>query len=233
TVIALVMFLLARKDGSREISTLRWLVIPAVCFALYFRSEGTNGFLGHIRDRFAIVGLFALIPALRMPAGWRGHLGTLALVVTTLMTTETLNWHLTQFEKREVGDFAGALEHIPAGKRVAGLLFDTESKQFWQNPFLHYPEYYLLEHGGSVTFSFAGYPHWPYDYLPHKDPLGASPPVFLWEWQPHRVAVNEELAASYDYVLTRGSGFEPPDDLFYKVFDGTGDWRVWKRRAHD
>jgi hypothetical protein len=226
--IALVLALLAKKQHA-TVSTLRWLIIPAICVVLFFRSEGTNGFLGHIRDRFAIVAVFSVIPALRMPRGWLGHAGTGAMMVASGMSAETFNWHCTTFERDEVGDFSGALDHIPAGKRVAGLIFDAESKLFYQHPVLHYPAYYLVEKGGMVSFSFAGYSHWPYRFLPHKDPLGASPPVFLWEWQPERVSVHEELAPSYDYVITRGPGFHPPDDLFYKSWEGTG-WDVWKRR---
>jgi hypothetical protein len=54
--------------------------------------------------------------------------------------------------------------------------------------------------------------------------------VFLWEWRPTRAAVREELALSYDYVLTRGPGFEPPDALYTKAWEGTL-WQVWERRA--
>ena len=163
-----------------------------------------------------------------MPRGWLGHASTIAMLVPVGLAAETFNWHCTTFERDEVGDFDGALEHIPKGKRVAGLIFDPESKLFYHHPLLHYPAYYLLDRGGMVSFSFAGYSHWPY-HLPHEDPLGASPPVFLWEWQPERVAVREELAPSYDYAITRGPGFNPPDDLFAKVWGGTG-WEVWKRR---
>lgn len=230
-IIAIVLSLLAarRRHAPATVSTLRWLLIPAICLFLFFRSEGTNGFLGHIRDRFAIVAIFTVLPVLRMPKGWLGHAGTAAMVVTAAMSAETMNWHFAHFEKYEVGAFGEALDHIPANKRIAGLIFKTESKDFYQNPFLHYPAYYLVERGGTVNFSFAGYPHWVYKYLPHKDPLGASPPVFLWEWEPDRVAIREELAASYEYVLTRGPGFDPPDDVFYKIWEGTGGWRVWKR----
>ncbi len=233
-IIAIVLTVAARvrSHGKPVLSTLRWLVIPAICLFLYFRSEGSNGYLAHIRDRFALLTVFTLVPALRMPRGWLGHAGAGALLVTAAMTAETFNWHCTQFERYEVADFEQALEQIPAGKHVAGLMFDTESKYFRQNPFLHFPTYYIVERGGTVNFSFAGYPHWAYRYRPHMDPLGASPPVFSWEWQPQRVAAREELAASYDYVITRGSGFDPPDALFFKAWEGTG-WQVWKRRDHD
>lgn len=230
-LIGVVMTVLAHGKGPRAyVSTGRWLLVPLVCAILYFRSEGTNGFLGHIRDRFALIGVIALIPALRMPRGMLGHLGTAAMVVVSFFVAETFDWHCARFEREEVCDFDDALAHIPANKRVAGLIFKSESDYFEQNPFLHYVAYYFVEKGGAVSFSFAGYPHWVYAYKPHQDALGASPPVFLWEWRPDRIAAREELAASYDYVLTRAAGFDPPDDLFAKTWKGTY-WAVWERRA--
>ncbi|HEX3342975.1 MAG TPA: hypothetical protein VHS09_00330, partial [Polyangiaceae bacterium] len=224
-VTAVALTVLARRDHARPVvSTARWLLIPLACAVLYFRSEGTNGFLGHIRDRFVLLAVMAMLPTFRMPRGVLGHLGTVAMVVISYMTAETFQWHLTRFEREDVGDFSAALDHIPPDRRVAGLIFESESRYFGQNPFLHYPSYYLVERGGRVNFSFAGYPHWPFGYRPHQDPLGASPPTFLWEWQPWRVQ-TEDLAASYDYVLTRGDGFDAPD-TFWKSWEGT-DWAVW------
>lgn len=230
-VTAVTLTVLARRGPARPlISTARWLLIPLVCAVLYFRSEGTNGFLGHIRDRFVLLAVVAILPTFRMPKGLLGHLGTVAMVVISGLTAETWEWHLSHFEREDVGDFTAALDHIPRDRRVAGLIFDSESRYFAQNPFLHYASYYLVERGGRVNFSFAGYPHWVYGYRPHEDPLGASPPAFLWEWQPWRLEPREELAASYDYVLTRGAGFDAPDDTFWKSWQGTA-WTVWERRV--
>jgi hypothetical protein len=227
-VTATTLTTLARRGGPRPpISTARWLLLPLACLILYFRSEGTNGFLGHIRDRFALLAVFSLLPILRMPRGVVGHLGMAAMVVITGMTVETLEWHLSHFERVDVGDFDAALEHMERDRRVAGLIFESRSNFFAEDPFLHYAAYYLLDRGGKVNFSFAGYPHWPYAYKPHEDPLGASPPVFLWEWQPFTIR-REDLVASYDYVLTRGEGFDPPDE-FRKAWEGT-HWTVWQRR---
>ena len=230
SLVAIALTLLTRRRVRSAISTARWALVPLVCFFLYFRSEGTNGFLGHIRDRFALFGMFALIPLFRMPKGIVGALGTVAMTLISLETAETFDWHCSRFEREEVGDFDQALDHIAPGKRVAGLILSSDSKYFSENPFLHYAAYYLVEKGGSVNFSFAGYPHWVYSYRPHMDPLGASPPVFLWEWRPDHIAPREELAPSYDFVLTRGPGLELPDDLYWKAWEGTR-WSVWERRS--
>jgi hypothetical protein len=229
-VVAVAMTVLARsrQTSAPGPSTARWLLIPFACSLLYFHAEGSNGFLGHIRDRFALLAVFLLVPALRMPRAVAGALGTCAMVMVSLMTAETWRWHLARFDV-ECGDFDGALAHIPPNERVAGLIYSTDSKLFEQDPYLHYASYYLVDRGGSVGFSFAGYPHWVYSYKPHEDPLGASPSVFLWEWEPQRRELREEIAASYDYVLTRGSGFEPLPDWFTRVWEGDR-WSVWARR---
>jgi len=227
-VAGVALTVLARRGPGRPVvSTGRWLLIPLACAVLYFRSEGANGYFAHIRDRYVLLAVVTLLPTLRMPRGLLGHLGTVAMVVIAGMTAETFEWHSSHFEREDLGDFDEALEHLPANRRVAGLIYESEAKYFGQNPFLHYAQYYLLERGGKVNYSFAGYPHWVYAYRPHQDPLGASPPLQLWEWQPWRV---EDLAASYDYVLTRGNGFDASDDRFFKAWEGT-HWAVWERRS--
>jgi hypothetical protein len=233
-VVALVtaasLTVLSRRREERPfISTARWLIIPLVCAVLFFRSEGTNGFLGHIRDRFAVVALIALVPAMRMPRGWLGHVGAIAMFANVLNEVETFNWHCDRFETEEVGDFTGALEHVPPGKRVAGLVYSASSIYFSEHPLLHYVAYYTAERQGEVKFTFAGYPHWVYSYAPHRDILGMSPPVFLWEWRPDRVAPHEELDAGFDYVITRGL-YTPLSPDFDREWEGTG-WTVWHRRA--
>jgi hypothetical protein len=51
----------------------------------------------------------------------------------------------------------------------------------------------------------------------------------MWEWEPWRIEPREDLAA-YDYVLTRGPGFDAPDGIFSRAWEGT-HWTVWERRA--
>jgi hypothetical protein len=234
-VIGAVMTVLAvtqrrHKETPGIVSTARWLLIPLVCAILYFRAEGQNGYLGHIRDRFSVFAFLCLVPALRMPKGVVSHVGAAAMFVVAAYTAETFNWHLARFEQVDVGDFDQVVEAIPPNKRVASLIFRSESDYFGQNPFLHYGMYYLVEKGGVVNFSFSGYPHWVSNYRPHQDLLGASPPIYLWEWRPDRNRVREELTAAYDYVVARGPGFDPPDDLWVCVLRTTR-WSVWQRRA--
>jgi sugar lactone lactonase YvrE len=229
-LLAAAMTTLGAAPGRRGVvSTARWLIVPLACTVLYFCSEGHHGFLGHIRDRYPLVAVLALVPVLRMPARTMGHVGTALMMILSLATAERLDRSCTRFEEGEAGDFDGALAAIPPGKTVAGLMFWTESVYFNQNPFLQYVAYYVVERGGAATFSFDGFPHWPTAYRPHAGPPDANPAPFLWEWAPSGVAPREELAAAYDYVLVRGSHFDPPDALFVKIWQG-GAWSVWQRR---
>jgi hypothetical protein len=94
-------------------------------------------------------------------------------------------------------------------------------------PFLHFGSYYQVEKGGIVEFTYAGYAHWPVDFLPgHYPPPGRSARL-RWEWTPEQVPIAE-IYPYYDYVLTRGGGFRPPVGT-YHVRWSSGRWAVWEK----
>jgi len=96
------------------------------------------------------------------------------------------------------------------------------------NPFLHFGSYYQVKKGGVVMFTYAGYLHWPFDFKPGKYPPPGGPARLRWEWTPESVRVQDELYPYYDYVLTRGSGFNPPPGTFHIQWSGD-KWTVWAR----
>ena len=77
--------------------------------------------------------------------------------------------------------------------------------------------------------SYAGYAHWPFDYLPGKAPPPGGPARLRWEWTPEQTNATGELGGYYDYVLTRGAGFDADRNGFRARFQGER-WAVWERK---
>lgn len=120
-------------------------------------------------------------------------------------------------------EYAGleqVLRSIPEGRKVAGLIFRPTSAHVRFAPFLHAAQWYQAERGGAAMFSFASMPHSPFHFRPEQH-APALPP--RWEWQPHRVAPERDLAW-FDYVLSRGA----PAELsgWSKLSEANG-WAVW------
>src|SRR5262249_1853177 len=126
----------------------------------------------------------------------------------------------------DVGEFDLALDQIPPGKRVIGLIFDSASPVVNRSPYLHFASYYQVKKGGMVMFAFSGYPHWPTFFLPHAAPPPTSPRRKAWEWEPWYVSEEEDMHY-FDYALVRAAGPKTPPPSFDVVFQGPR-WGVWK-----
>jgi hypothetical protein len=225
--IAVVVWLGGASSPEATRPIRRWMgLVPFVCLVLFFLSQDNNGYIYYIRQRYPVLFAMAAVPLVRFPTGWKGHLATLAMCVLAGSTIESVTWHFRMFERYELGDIDGALNALPNGKRVLGLMFSSASAYIQNWPFVHFVNYCQLEHGGTVYVTFAGQPHWPVRYREHHavDGLDTS---YGQEWEPDRVSNDPYLAEKFDYVLVRGPGFDPPERLFRKVFAGDR-WTLWQ-----
>ena len=233
-VLAIVATVVGRRADAvaDEPRVARWLwVVPVLCIVGYFRSGGDQGYVAHIRDRYPVLAVFTTIPLLRFPRQrWAGHALAAGLVGLAAMSIESTYWHFAKFWSEDVGDFAGVLAHIPPRQRVAGLIYDSESAYIQHYPFVHFVNYYQLEKGGVVSFSFSGFPHWPTKFAGNREPLGWVQAKSGMEWHPELNDVHDQLAPYFDYLIVRGDGFDSPDDLYVRAFETTG-WVLWKRRT--
>ena len=226
--VALLAFGLAQGERDRARPLARGLVLlPVVCLALYFTTGQSRGPVWLFSQRFAILGFITAVPLLRMPGGWRGHVAAACALAVGVGATVNTCKHFIQFQLEEVGDIDGAIAAMGPRKRVAALIFDKFSGVTNWAPFLHFGSYYQLEKGGVVQFSYAGWSHWPFDYKPGHIPPPGELPRARWEWTPEQVPI-EELYPYYDYVLTRGPGFRPPEGTFHVKWRGDR-WMVWER----
>lgn len=204
-----------------------YVLLPAACLLAYFVLPEGHDYLFFIAQRFAVLFLITAIPLLPMPAGWKGAAVTTAAALVATAAIANAAIHFRDFNRREVGNFEGALEAMPPNSRVCALIFDPASRVVRNAAFLHFGSYYQVSKGGVVMFTYAGYPHWPIDFVPGRYPPPGGPARPRWEWTPQQVPLSE-IEPFYDYVLTRGDGFEPADA--YRRVWRDDRWSVWARR---
>jgi hypothetical protein len=208
-----------------------WFLLPVSCVLGYLTLGNMLGDVWMFGQRFAVPALLTSVPLLRMPRGGRGAFVTMAALGAALGSTLNVCKHFVLFEREELGDFEQAIDSMAPNKKVAGLVFDKTSAVMSDlyAPYLHFVSYYQVEKGGVVQFSYAGFPHWPVQYMPGMFPPPGTMPRLRWEWMPEAVPITE-LYPYYDYVLTRGEGFRPPPGTFHPTFRGR-KWTVWNRDA--
>lgn len=222
-VVASVALSQGDRDGSHKESR-AYVLLPLLCGFFYFFCGDELGEIWLVSKRFAVPGMLACIPLLRMPRGERGLLVTAGILLVSAHSTVNVCTKYIRYEQREVGDIDEALAVIEPGKKVAGLIYDRGSAVVQHNPFLHYVSYYQAEKGGFVQFSVAHSLHWPFVYKDGFMPPPGRPPFKRWEWMPE--AVQGELYPFYDYLLVRGNG--PVPSTFHVKYRGD-HWMVYER----
>ncbi|MDP9035798.1 MAG: hypothetical protein M3O50_13435 [Myxococcota bacterium] len=233
-IVALALVVLAslglslgdHDQGTR--SARAYVLLPMSCVVLYFALPEAHGYIWLIAQRFPILFAMTAIPLLRMPRGARGWAVTaLAAAVGAASVVNTCK-HFIRFEIDEVGDIDDAIAAMQPRRRVCALIYDKASAIVNNQPFLHFGSYYQVEKGGVVMFTYAGYLHWPIDFQRDKYPPPGGPARMRWEWTPEAVPLSE-IYPYYDYVLTRGAGFQPPAGTFHVVYRGD-HWAVWAKQ---
>jgi hypothetical protein len=215
------------RDDSSPLAR-RYFIVVLVCIGGFVSLADHLGDVWLLAQRFPIPGLLCAIPLLRIPRSkTRGTLAMAGVLVACYGSVINTCKHFIKFELEEVGDFDGAIEAIPPGKKVCGLIYDKGSAIVPNAVFLHFVSYYQAEKGGLVMFSYAGFPHWPFTYKPGKYPPPGKPARLRWEWTPEQTPFNE-IYPYYDYVLVRGGGFRPPPGSYHRTFS-QDRWQVWAR----
>ncbi len=202
-------------------------VLPATCVACYLALAEGHDYVFFIAQRFAVLFAVTAIPLLPMPSGSRGTIVTIAAAVVALVSIANTAREFRRFDREEVGAFDAAIAVMPPRSRVCALIYDSGSRIVRNAPFLHFGSYYQASRGGLVMFTYAGYPHWPVDFAPDRYPPPGGPARQRWEWTPRQVPMAE-IYPFYDYVLTRGRGFEPEPGTYREAWRD-GKWAVWAR----
>ncbi len=200
------------RDGVGATIGWRLALLSPLCVLLYFVMPTSYDWIWPIAPRFPL--LAAVLVPILLPRS--SELFARGVLVGAFVISAASFYHVgdafADFETEEVGDFDEALAHIPAGQKVAGLIFARGSRHVSFSPFIHYVAYYQARKGGAVMFTFADFPQSPFRFVAHNRPPRVPP---RWEWMPQRVRPRQ--LTWYDYVLVRGgpgavarpgSGFE-------------------------
>lgn len=228
-LLALIERLLRRSERAPDALAaalgMRLLALPPLCALLYFVAPTSYDWIWPIAQRFPLLCAIWLVIALP-----RFRLGG-SIVFALAFAVSAASFQITgkafaDFEREEVDarDFEAALETIPKGQRVVGLIFDRGSRFVAFAPFIHYVAYYQARKGGAVMFSFADFPQSPFRFRDDNRPPRVPP---RWEWLPERVRPRE--LGFYDYALVRGGPgpIAAPNSGFTAVY-GSRRWSVWK-----
>jgi hypothetical protein len=219
---------LAQGDRDRAKPAARALVvIPIACTLLYFLTGSALGDVWLLSERFPVPGMMSVIPLMRMPKGARGALVTVLALALAASSTVNVCQHFIRFQLDEVGDFDEAIDAMEPRRRVAALIYDKFSSVANFAPFLHFGSYYQAQKGGLIQFSYSSFLFWPVRFRQGHFPPPGTKPRLRWEWTPEQVPI-QELYPYYDYILTRGSGFNPPPGTFHLLWRGQR-WSVYAR----
>ena len=223
-----------RSPAERELMAglprLLWRVAPLAPLAAlaYFIAPVSYDWIWPINARFALLALLLFIPWLRPPRRWAEGLLHSAVIVIAMLSFQQASRASLAFEREEVLELDAAIESIPEGSRVAGLIFASGSRHVKFSPFLHSVAYVQAARGGAVMFSFADFPQSPIRFREGSRPPRVPP---RWEWMPGQVDPAHDLDW-YEYVLTRGGpgriGRMP--GRWRNIFSSE-PWRVYKRRG--
>ncbi len=217
---------LSNKRAAGQIAW-RYAALPIVCIILYLIADDSVGDIWLVGPRLAILAIIAAVPLVGIPTGVPGQLITgLAAAIGTFSIWNTCK-HFIEFERKDVGNFEGALSVMEPGKKVAGLIYDHTCSIGIVTPFLHFVSYYQAEKGGLAQWSMANVHHLPFQFRPDRLPPQGVMERSGWEWSPQRVTIRE-LYPFYDYVLTRGAGFHPPAGT-YHIKWRDDRWTVWEK----
>jgi len=205
----------------------RLTLLAPLAFLAYYLAPSSYDWIWPINARFPLIGTLFFLLALPTPRrGFALPLFLSAALVSGLFFREVAT-AFRRYQREELVDVDAALDSIPTGQRVVGLVWDKDSRYVRWSPFLHAAAMYQAKRGGAVMFSFAEYPQSPFSFKPDNRPPSVPR---RWEWAPFLVRPVPDLEW-FDYVITRGDPgtLRHYADAFELSYQGAR-WKVWRRR---
>ncbi len=152
----------------------------------------------HIYQRFlplAAVFAIAAIPVAR--GAWTKTMSVVVAVVAVVTGANVLYRFVTL---PEVGDAMAIVDDAPAGKSLAGVMYDVKAPKWNREVWVHLPALYQVRRQGVLAYSFLRNESVPVHYLPGKEP---PRPPGGFEWNGQLYDFEADYARAYDLILVR------------------------------
>ncbi|HKB77351.1 MAG TPA: hypothetical protein VKC58_12200 [Myxococcales bacterium] len=225
-VLAALWFAVATVRGPR-VRPERWWRLPAlagVILAAYLATPVGLGYAWYIHIRalpfLALVTLASAVPARR-----RLTAGLLAAAVALQVgyAAKLVTLYRAFDEEADGVALEQVLRASEPGRSLVSLIFQSRSRWFQFDPFLHFGMYYEVERGGRARYNFAEVPWTPIRFHSGAPPI---PEPSDWFVHPERFS-SRRHASDTDYVLMRG-GSDTPGQAFTLV-ERAGPWSLYAR----
>src|SRR6267143_1114744 len=222
-VLAALWFAVATVRGPR-VRPERWWRLPAlagVILAAYLATPVGLGYAWYIHIRalpfLALVTLASAVPARR-----RLTAGLLAAAVALQVgyAAKLVTLYRAFDEEADGVALEQVLRASEPGRSLVSLIFQSRSRWFQFDPFLHFGMYYEVERGGRARYNFAEVPWTPIRFHSGAPPI---PEPSDWFVHPERFS-SRRHASDTDYVLMRG-GSDTPGQAFTLV-ERAGPWSL-------
>jgi hypothetical protein len=216
--IAVVVAIVATRRESDTASRTPVVALAAAALACYFVLPMSIQGQWNIAQRFAWTVALLLPLLIGRPPRW----APAVVLALSAATAANAAWHHSRFD-REVGPFDRALEAIPAGSRVLGLMYDNRGHVLERWPYLHFEQYAVVRGGGVAAHSFTANAPLPVRLRPEA--RVEAPSV----WHPGYFRYDQHRGF-FEYYLVHDPGgkYEALAILGTKeVFRG-GAWRVYR-----
>src|SRR5690554_5358349 len=114
------------------------VALVMLAWSLYFLLPQGYDWVWPIASRFALIGVILTVPLMPQISqrGLRNGV-MIALAVVIVAQANIMARSFEAFQNQEVADFGEALDKIPEGQRVAGLIYERGSKFVRFAPFIH------------------------------------------------------------------------------------------------
>ncbi|MBK7582577.1 MAG: hypothetical protein IPI67_20560 [Myxococcales bacterium] len=206
---------------------LRLALLGPLALVCYFVLPASYAWVWPINARFPIIGSLFILLAVEQPRRKFALPIYAAVCVLSLVLFREVGVAFVRAHREEGRELYAAIESLPKGRRVVGLVWERDSRFVRGSPYLHAAAMYQAARGGAVMFSFAEYPQSPFTFKADNRPPEVPP---RWEWFPMMVRPVPDLDW-FEYVITGGDPGALPlyPDGFELARDGER-WKVWKRR---
>ena len=231
-VVALAWLLLINRGEQRKLVTedpsrfaLQATAILAIAFTLFLPDLVQN--TAYFATRWAPIAAVATIlsvPVTRNPPRWI----TVALAAASLAFAAQTTAAWKRFSEQDASGLTEALDALPEGRNVLGLVYPRATRDFAHRPLIHVYAYAQALRDARVSFTFASLATMPVTYrsLPERPESWTRD----LEWTPEHFVDSDESYIDYAIIVGDAQDHRAAMDrgLFEPVGDSTDNVRLYR-----